>query len=87
MRSVSKRFVNVLQNFLSLVHDFCETFANCFDVIRVAIFVTDVVIGSDVTTLLLVAERSAIEIKRFGLVLARTSLVPHKTQHYICTLR
>ncbi len=27
----SKMFANVLQNFLSLAHDCCETFANCFD--------------------------------------------------------
>ncbi len=60
-----------------------RTFANFFDVITVAIFVTDVVIGSDVATLLLLAERYVIEIKRFGLVLARTSLAFHKIQHYV----
>ena len=30
----SKTFANVLQNFLSLLHDCCGTFANCFDTER-----------------------------------------------------
>ncbi len=29
-----EKFANVLQNFLSLVHDCCGTFANCFDTER-----------------------------------------------------
>ncbi len=42
-------FANILQNFLSLVHDCCGTFANCFDTERSHDYPGSVLIRPQVT--------------------------------------